>query len=522
MLEELEGWRGLAGRGRAARRSSPRSSGCRFAWPRPAEPGRVAVLDLLRARTRRFDTVFVVGLEEGSFPRRSEPSPFLGRGRPPRPRRARRAPGSCGPTRSRASGTSSTPPARARRSGSTSSARRRRTTGAPRLASPFWDEARAAFDPAEVARWTRRRPLSALDVADRGRADRAGAPAGARRPRRARRERGERPRRRERLGTATAAGPLRLPRRSTTLTNPAVLAELGGRASFNVTELEAFASCSSIWFVERVRLAAFDRRRGRRQAARVDRPYRAASVLRGASQGGRAPSGSRPQRVEDAVRFLRRCFEDALDGSPPGADRPRAPGARGPAVARPGAVRPGRGRAPSSTLVPRRFEVCVRHRALGARAPARARSGRLLALGEDRPDRRRPVQRAGDRLGLQVRARPRTRRRRSTRSFGFRSRSTCSCCATWSASSRSAGSTARSPGSGDARGLLRAAARDDGVAGFQRNDYRDEEDFWAQIDRASEHAQRLRRADPRRRRRGTIRWATPAAPRGATSRRCAG
>ena len=41
------------------------------------EPGRVAVLDLMRARTRRFDAVFVLGLEEGSLPRRGRSSPFL-------------------------------------------------------------------------------------------------------------------------------------------------------------------------------------------------------------------------------------------------------------------------------------------------------------------------------------------------------------------------------------------------------------------------------------------------------------
>src|SRR5262249_45731449 len=41
------------------------------------EPGRVAVLDLLRARTRRFDVVFVLGLEEGSLPQRESSSPFL-------------------------------------------------------------------------------------------------------------------------------------------------------------------------------------------------------------------------------------------------------------------------------------------------------------------------------------------------------------------------------------------------------------------------------------------------------------
>jgi superfamily I DNA/RNA helicase len=47
---------------------------------RPAavgETGYVAVLDYSRVRTRLFDVVFLLGLEEGSFPRRDRPSPFL-------------------------------------------------------------------------------------------------------------------------------------------------------------------------------------------------------------------------------------------------------------------------------------------------------------------------------------------------------------------------------------------------------------------------------------------------------------
>src|SRR5207344_3285843 len=45
----------------------------------PESPGRgkVAVLDHERARTRAFDVVFVLGLEEGAFPRRARPSPLL-------------------------------------------------------------------------------------------------------------------------------------------------------------------------------------------------------------------------------------------------------------------------------------------------------------------------------------------------------------------------------------------------------------------------------------------------------------
>ena len=41
------------------------------------EPGRVAVLDLTRARTRSFEAVFVIGLEQGSLPRRDPTSPFF-------------------------------------------------------------------------------------------------------------------------------------------------------------------------------------------------------------------------------------------------------------------------------------------------------------------------------------------------------------------------------------------------------------------------------------------------------------
>ena len=77
-LDELAGWQALGeplGTDDliAALDRVEISSGCT-----PSEPGRVAaVLDLLRARTRRFDVVFVLGLEEGSLPRRGRSSPFL-------------------------------------------------------------------------------------------------------------------------------------------------------------------------------------------------------------------------------------------------------------------------------------------------------------------------------------------------------------------------------------------------------------------------------------------------------------
>ncbi|MCS7008256.1 MAG: hypothetical protein NZL88_11945, partial [Gaiellaceae bacterium] len=41
------------------------------------ERGRVAVLDYARARTRSFEVVFLLGLEEGTFPRRDRSAPLL-------------------------------------------------------------------------------------------------------------------------------------------------------------------------------------------------------------------------------------------------------------------------------------------------------------------------------------------------------------------------------------------------------------------------------------------------------------
>src|SRR5262249_46363293 len=69
LLVELEGWRELS---EELSREDVLTAVERAALPRRAgdDAGRVAVVDLLRARTRRFDAVFVLGLEEGSLPRR--------------------------------------------------------------------------------------------------------------------------------------------------------------------------------------------------------------------------------------------------------------------------------------------------------------------------------------------------------------------------------------------------------------------------------------------------------------------
>ena len=127
----------------------------------PGEAGRIAVIDLLRARTRRFEIVFVLGLEEGSLPRRGHESPFLGDD-------ARRELDE----RSRARLTRPDQVARDRYlfyAACTRASRRlylvreaATDEGSPREPSPFWDEVQAVFPKDDVARWTRRRPLSDL------------------------------------------------------------------------------------------------------------------------------------------------------------------------------------------------------------------------------------------------------------------------------------------------------------------------------------------------------------------------
>jgi ATP-dependent helicase/nuclease subunit B len=274
------------------------------------EPGRVAVLDLSRARTRRFDVVFVLGLEEGSLPRRGSSSPFLDDD-------ARRLLDERGARLQRPD-----PVSRDRYLFYTACTRplerlylvREAATddGNPREPSPFWDEVRSAFDPDDVRLWTRRRPLSALTwsvddaptdrerlraLAELAARDRDGADALAR----------------------ANAWERRLERalksfdRPTKLTHPLVLEQLGAKTTFNVTELERFADCSSAWFVERFL--------GPRTIdAEVDAKLRG-SVAHNALYKffTRLPKELGVERldervVDDAVRLMRACLDEALQG----------------------------------------------------------------------------------------------------------------------------------------------------------------------------------------------------------------
>jgi ATP-dependent helicase/DNAse subunit B len=272
------------------------------------EAGRVAVLDLLRARTRSFECVLVLGLEEGSLPRRGRPSPFLDDDRRreldarlERPDQASRDRylfyTACTRAVSRlvlvreAAG----------------------DDGTPNQASPFWDEVAGLFAPEEVARATRRRALSeltwALDDAptererlrslvrlsvtadDRAVADAlAGANGWTRRLRRAR-----------------AAFD-----RPTRLRNPVVLGELVARATFGATELERFVDCSSAWLFERV----VDPKSIDAEADALLRGKLAHQTLYAFYSG--LPKELGVERVGEsnlpaALAFLGRCLDDAFE-----------------------------------------------------------------------------------------------------------------------------------------------------------------------------------------------------------------
>jgi ATP-dependent helicase/nuclease subunit B len=277
---------------------------------RPGERGRVAVLDLLRARTRSFEAVFVLGLEEGSLPRRGGGSPFLddeGRARLGG-RLARPDPVSRDRYLFYTACTRATRRLTLVREAATDE-------GSPREPSPFWDELRSLFPAEELARATKRRPLSALTwplesaPSERERL-RALASLAA--------EPAERPTA-EALARANDGWERRLDRalrafeRPARLRHPLVREQLAQRTSFNVTELERFADCSSAWLVDRVL-------EPRTIDAEVDAKLRgsvAHTALSRFFSGLPKELGTDrvdTQLVEAAVGFMRRCLAGAVEG----------------------------------------------------------------------------------------------------------------------------------------------------------------------------------------------------------------
>ena len=272
--------------------------------------GRVAVLDLARARTRRFDVVFVLGLEQGTLPRRPRVEPFLDEDtrRALDERRGARLVRPDAASRDRYLFTT------------VCSRPRRRLVlvrqavgdeGSPREPGPFWEATRELFDEDDVRRQTRRRPLSALtweleDAPTERERLRALAALAAREPGEAAslaRENGW-DRRLERATRAFA--------RPTKITHERAL-RLLARDSFSVSELERMASCSAAWFVERyLRPSTIDKQ--------IDRMLRG-SILHAALQRFYAklpsavPGADRvtEANVEAAVALMRECVVDAVE-----------------------------------------------------------------------------------------------------------------------------------------------------------------------------------------------------------------
>jgi ATP-dependent helicase/nuclease subunit B len=274
----------------------------------PESPARenVAVLDHERARTRSFDVVFVLGLEEGAFPRRTRPSPLLSDelrneigSRLERPDQVARDRYLFYTTCTRATQRL----VLGREAAS--------DEGVPREPSPFWEDVRALFDHADVQRATRRRPLSALTWPLES------APSERERLRALVRLAADDP---EGASSLAAANDWsrRLDRartafeRTTALRNRAVLGPFQSKTTFSATELERFADCSSAWLVERV----IDPKkidaepdpilRGQVLHTTLNRFY---AALPRELDSERVTQ----ENLDAAIAFVHRCLDDALE-----------------------------------------------------------------------------------------------------------------------------------------------------------------------------------------------------------------
>ncbi len=310
VLDELDGWTALGG-DLASEEILGALEHAEVRLGSAGERGRVAVLDLSRVRTRRFDAVFLLGLEEGTLPRRGAASPFLdddARGELDQRTAARL--------------TRPDPVERERYLFYTACTRatqrltlvREAATdeGSPREPSPFWDEVVALFDLDDVRRATHRRPLSRLTweleaaPTERERL-RALALLAAREPEDAESiaiANGWERRLRRARGAFT---------RETALRHPRVLAELGAKTPFNVTELERFADCSSAWFFERL---ISPRQIDRKVDAMLRGSVAHTTLHRFYAGLPRATGGDRVDEahLDDALAFLGECLEGALQG----------------------------------------------------------------------------------------------------------------------------------------------------------------------------------------------------------------
>jgi ATP-dependent helicase/nuclease subunit B len=483
LLGELEGWRELGGDLTVEQIVSSLEH-AQVRVGSAGEPGRIAVVDLMRARTRRWQAVFVLGLEEKVFPRRSLETPFL-------PDEARRNLEAAGRGRRLVR---PDPLARERYLFYTACTRAWRQLflvreasdddGRPLEPSPFYEEVRSRFDPADVALATKRRPLSSLSwELERG------------------------PTERERLRAAAAIAASdeaearalalangwerRIERalaafdRQTRLAHPLVLGELSQRARFSVTELERFLDCSSMWFFERV----------------ID-PKEIDAVLDARVRGGIAhqtlyrfysglpkrlgTDAVEPERLDEALVFLRECLAEAIAGGVrielTDVERLELHETLGRDLEH--FVR--QELELGLPLVPRRFEV-----AFGtSSAPVELQrglelggftvSGKIDRIDVDPFSARGIVQ--DYKLGRAHGARDiETEERLQVPFYILALRDLVGV--------EPLGGIYRGlTGTREARGLVRLEARDDAVPGLKRPDYLPEDEFWAQVDAAQSRA----------------------------------
>jgi len=497
-LVEMEGWAGLGERRTDLLAGRLGAAEGRARLHRPREPGRVAVLDLARARTRRFDAVFILGLEEGSLPGRAVESPFL-------PDDARRELEAASPRRRLVR------PDRLERDrylfyAACTRPRRRLTLvreaatddGRPLEPSPFWDEVGSRFAPEEVARATRRRALAALtwDVArapsERERL-RATAALAATEPDEAR-------------GLARANGwerridrALAALERETRLTNPTVLGQLGALTRFSVTELETFATCSSMWLFDRVvdpreidpELDA--RIRGSVAHQALYRFYTGLPKRLGIEQVD-------GERLEEAIAFLRECLAEAIEGQVridlTEVDRLELEGT----LARDLEHFLRQEVALGSPLVPRRFEVTFGTQGAAVELQRGLDLGGFTVSGKiDRIDLD-PMSARG--IVQDYKSGAGAHSAREIESLGKLQIPLYVLALRDLVGIEPLGGLYRAlAGSRAARGLLRASAEGDGLPELQKADLLDEEEFWGAVEAAKERARdgvgRLRAGDVR-------------------------
>jgi ATP-dependent helicase/DNAse subunit B len=269
-----------------------------------AEPGRVSVLDLRRARTRRFQAVFVLGLEEGSLPgggaeRRvldAAAAAELGVEQPDAAERERHLfTIAC------------------TRPWKTLYLARQAATddGRPLEASPFWAEVVRVLGP-QAQDLVRRRGLADLSW------PLAAAPSDRERLRALARDLREDAewatdvaammgweRKLRRAAAAT--------RHETRVRDPELLADLRAGERYSVTELERYGDCSSMWFVDRVlspREIDFEldaRMRGSIAHATLARFFTLLPAELGVER-------LTEERLKDAYPLMRRCLAEALGG----------------------------------------------------------------------------------------------------------------------------------------------------------------------------------------------------------------